>query len=339
MAVDGSRFDFAFIPAGAVDESVGLIELGERLGYRGAWIPDQGFHRDPFLVAAQAASRTSRIQIGLGITSPFTRLPVQIARAAATVDEVSRQRFKLGLGTANAAHVLTPLGIPLNRPVGRLRDAIKITRALLSGETVDFESADDILQGVSLDFEPPRGGIPIYLGTRGEQTLALAGELADGVLIESLFNAGGLEHVFRCIDRGAARSGRDLAELDAVSWQVIQVTDDEQKALAAQKSWMARTIQVGPRPALELIGMDPEVLDAVESRLEAGDREGAINAVTDETVRATMIIGGPDYVAERVSRILATRITSINLLLLGPIDELAATLTRFANEVLPRIEA
>jgi alkanesulfonate monooxygenase SsuD/methylene tetrahydromethanopterin reductase-like flavin-dependent oxidoreductase (luciferase family) len=87
MVVDGSLFDFAFIPAGPIKASIELIELGERLGYRGVWIPDQGFHRDPFVVAGQAASRTSRIQIGLGITSRFTRLPVQIARAAATVEQ------------------------------------------------------------------------------------------------------------------------------------------------------------------------------------------------------------------------------------------------------------
>lgn len=338
MVVDGSLFDFAFIPAGPLEQAVDLIALGESLGYRGAWIPDQGFHRDPFVVLGQAAARTSRIQLGLGLTSPFTRLPVQIARAAGTLDEVSDGRFKLGLGTMNVTHVLTPLGIPLERPVGRLRDAIKVIRSLLRGESVDFESEHDFLRQVSLDFEPPRSEIPIYIGTRGAQTLALAGELADGVLIESLFNARGFDYVFENIERGAAKSGRDLATLDAVSWQVVQVTDDDQKALAAQKPWVTRTVQVGPAHVMERIGMDPEVVEAVTRHLDADDREGAIASVTDETVRCVMIIGGPEYVAERIGTVLKSKATAINLLLLGPTDELRTTLTRFVREVLPLVD-
>jgi alkanesulfonate monooxygenase SsuD/methylene tetrahydromethanopterin reductase-like flavin-dependent oxidoreductase (luciferase family) len=73
LAVDASRFDFAFIPERSLTESVDLIRLGEELGYRGAWIPDQGFHRDPFVVVAHAADGTERIALGVGITSPYTR--------------------------------------------------------------------------------------------------------------------------------------------------------------------------------------------------------------------------------------------------------------------------
>ena len=339
MAVDASRFDFAFIPERPLAESVGLIRLGESLGYRNAWIPDQGFHRDPFVVVGHAAAGTSSIGLGVGITSPYTRLPVQIARAAATVDEVSSSRFKLGLGTANVANVLTPLGIPLDRPVGRLRDSISIVRSLLRGEPVNFESERDVLRNISLEFTPRRADVPIYIGTRGPGMLALAGEIADGVLIESLFNGDGFSYVFENIDRGAERSGRDLATFDAVSWQVVQVTDDPAPALAAKKPWLARTIQVGPRPALERIGMAPEVLDAVEGHNAAGDRDAAIEAVTDETVLCTMIIGRPEEVAERVGAVLRSRATAMNLLLLGPTQELATTLARFAQEVLPLVEA
>lgn len=332
-----SFVDFAFIPAGSYNETLALIELGEGLGYRGAWLPDQGFHRDPFALLGIAALRTRRIQLGLGITSPFTRLPVQIARGAATIDEISRGRFNLGLGTANVANILTPLGIKLSRPVGRLRDAINIIRALLRGESVEFGSQDDILRGVSLDFTATRMKIPIYLGTRGPQTLALAGELVDGVLVESLFNADGLPYVFENIRKGAARSGRDLNTFDAVSWQMVQVTDDEKSAIDAQKPWLVRTIRVGPAHALERVGMDPMVIEAVNVHLDKGDREAATAEVTDETVRCTMIIGSPDYVASRVTQVLKSDINSMNLLLLGPSDELRVTLQRFAKEVWPLV--
>jgi 5,10-methylenetetrahydromethanopterin reductase len=290
------------------------------------------------VVVAHAAEGTERIALGVGITSPYTRLPVQIARAAATVDELSGGRFKLGLGTANVANVLTPLGIPMEKPVKRLRDSIELIRALLRGETVDFVGDYDVMRKIALEFTPGRAEIPIYLGTRGSGMLALSGELADGVLVESLFNRDGFSYVFENIDRGAERVSRDLATLDTVSWQVVQVTEDVEAALAAKKSWLARTIQVGPRPVLERLGMDPAVLDAVEAHNAAGDKEAAAAAVTDDTVRCTMIIGGPDEVAERVGGVLRSRATALNLLLLGPTEELASTLRRFVDEVLPRVE-
>src|SRR4051812_45135853 len=93
-----ARFDFGFIPSGPVAETVALVRSGEELGYRCAWIPDQGFHRDPFSLLTAAAQATTNIGLGVGVTTPFTRLPLQIARAAATVDEFAQGRLKLGLG-------------------------------------------------------------------------------------------------------------------------------------------------------------------------------------------------------------------------------------------------
>lgn len=339
MGVDGARFDFAFIPAGPYQEVVDLVQRGEALGYRGAWLPDQTFHRDPFAMLSLAASNTERIRLGLGITSPFTRLPAQIARGAATVDEISGGRFRLGLGVGNSAHVLAPLGIRARRSVGRLRDAITIIRLLIRGESVEFEGDEDTLRGVRLDFAPLRAEIPIYLGTRGPQTLALAGEIADGVLMESLFNAGGLPFAFESLRNGAARSGRSLDAFDAVSWQMVRITDDVAAAVEAQKPWMVRKIRVGPAQALRRIGIDPDVLETVNACLDEGDEDGALAAVTAETVKCAMIIGTPEEVAARVARILDKGADSVCLMTFGPMSELHTTLQRFAKDVMPLIDA
>jgi 5,10-methylenetetrahydromethanopterin reductase len=243
MNSESSRFDFAFIPSGRFQETVDLIRLGEQLGYRCAWLPDQTFHRDPFALFSVCARTTRTIGLGLGITSLFTRLPVQIARGAATVDEIAGGRFRLGLGTANLDHVLVPLGIPMADPARRLPDAIAIIRRLLAGERVEFEGIAERLDGVKLDFTPLRPDLPIYLGTRGPRILELAGEVANGVLVESLFNGNGLPYVLDHLRLGAARGQRSASGVDVVAWQLVQVTDDVPSAIAAQKRWVARSIK------------------------------------------------------------------------------------------------
>lgn len=338
MISERSRFDFAFIPGGPYQETVEFVQLGEQLGYRCAWLPDQTFHRDPFVLLGLCAQATQNIGLGLGITSPFTRLPVQIARAAGVVDEVADGRFRLGLGTANAHSVLAPLGIELKRSVSRLRDAVIIIRRLLAGETVDFEGRDDRLKGVKLDFTPIRPDIQIYLGTRGPKTMELAGEVADGVLAESLYHAGGLPYVRECIQLGAERVQRASPEVDLVSWQLVQVTDDVQTALAALKPWVAYSIRVGPPDAMLRIGIDEQVIREVSEAMEKGDRDKAAARVTDDAVKCMMIVGTPEQVTEQISQVFDRGANAVNLLLLGTKDSMYSTLTRFAREVMPAFQ-
>lgn len=335
MSAERSRFDFAFIPSWHYRETVDFIRLGEELNYRCAWLPDQTFHRDPFVLLGLCAQATSEIGLGLGLTSPYTRYPAQIARGAGTLDEVSNQRFRLGLGTANPNTVLAPMGLKLERPIGRLRDSIKIIRRLLAGESVDFDGENDQLKGLKLDFSPPRAELPIYIGTRGPQMLQLAGELGDGVLVESLFNSGGLPHVYECLEAGAARTGRSVADVDVVAWQLVQVTDDAPAAIAALKPWVSYSLRVGPPEAMLRVGVDEDVLNSVNDAWANNDSAAAAARVTDDTVRCLMIIGTPEQVTRQVGDVFDKGVDALNLLLLGAQDAMRTTLVRFAKEVMP----
>jgi len=333
-----SRFDFAFIPSGSIQDTIGLVRLGEELGYRCAWLPDQTFHRDPFVLLGLCAQATTKIGLGLGITSPFTRLPVQIARAAGVIDELAGGRFRLGLGTANAATVLKPLGIELRRAAGRLRDSIVIIRRLLAGESVSFEGPDDIVRGVKLDFRPFRSALPIYLGTRGARTIELVGELADGVLVESLFHGGGMTYVFNHLEEGLKKSHRSRESIDVVAWQLVQITDDPISAINSQKAWIARSIKVGPVGPLRRIGIPEDVIVSVIEAMDRGDVQRATSRVTDEAVKCLTIIGDAAHVSSRVDEIFAGGATTVALLLLGPMNTLKHTLQEFAHKVMPAFQ-
>ena len=328
-------FDFAFIPAGPVQETVELVRLGERLGYRCVWLPDQTFHRDPFVLLGICAQATQEIGLGVGITSPFTRLPAQIARATAVVDEISGGRFRLGLGTANPDTVLGPLGLELKNPYGRIRDAITIIRQLIAGKRVDFDGTFDHIKGIQLDFLPYRPNIPIYIGTRGPKLLELTGQMANGVLSESLFAGEGLNYVKEHVSSGLMKSHRSRGDVDIVSWQLVQVTTSVREAVAAQRHWAARSIKIGPRDVMLRLGVEEGLVDRVTDAAGRGDWDSATRYVTDETVSRLMIIGSPSEITKRVSGIFEKGADTVSLLLLGSTDVVHNTLTRFAHEVMP----
>ena len=104
-----------------------------------AWIPDQTFYRDPFLVMAHWAQATENIQLMIGVTNPYTRHPAQVARAIATVDEISGGRAHLGIGSGNRRELLLPMGYEQDAAAARTREMLTLVRALLHGETLQHE--------------------------------------------------------------------------------------------------------------------------------------------------------------------------------------------------------
>lgn len=322
----GVPFDFAFIPAGPTADVVEIARLGERLGFRGVWIPDQGFHRDPFVVLAAIAEHTSTIRLGVGITTPYTRHPVQIARATGALAELSGGRFQLGLGTGNVSHVVRPMGIEYGRPVQTLRHTVDVVRRLLAGQAVSFDDAE---KPVQLEFAADPN-VPIYLGTRGPRMLELAGEIADGVLADSVFNADALPFVASRVQAGIEGAGRDRASFDLVGWQVVLVGEATPQVLDAYRGWTARSIQAGPAEVMALTGIEPEVMDAV-----VGSKDDALAAVTDAAVQCLLVAGRPGEVVARLQTILERGADSITILGTGPLEDVAANLAKIGETVLP----
>ncbi|NCG36429.1 MAG: LLM class flavin-dependent oxidoreductase, partial [Actinobacteria bacterium] len=104
------------IPEAPIAAMVDLAAHAEDLGFDRCWVYDEGLAtRDLYVTLSAIATATSRMQLGPGITNPYTRHPAQTAAAIASIDELSGGRGFLGIG-AGGSLTLDPLGIKQQRP-------------------------------------------------------------------------------------------------------------------------------------------------------------------------------------------------------------------------------
>src|SRR5215212_10636239 len=124
------RLGIAFSGGPSPAEIVDCIVLAESFGYESAWMAE-GHGGDQFAILAAAAARTSRIQLGTGITSVFVRTAPTIAMAAASVDDISGGRFILGIGSSHKVQVEAEHGVAYAKPLTRVRETVAAVRGLL----------------------------------------------------------------------------------------------------------------------------------------------------------------------------------------------------------------
>lgn len=158
-------------PAG---ELIDAVVRAEELGLDEVWIADEGISRDPMMVLAAAARETTRLTLATGVTSPLLRHPGSLAVAAATLDEISVGRFRLGVGIGGEK-ALGPFGLSTGRPVGVLKEAIVTARTVLAAQPGPGYRPDEHAFG-------PRS-VPIWVGARGRQMIRMAAANADGVFL------------------------------------------------------------------------------------------------------------------------------------------------------------
>src|SRR5256886_9733051 len=192
-----------------------VAEHAEILGYESVWIADTGAGPDACGVAALGAGVTRRVRIGTAVVPIYTRaLPVPAA-GAGSVAQPAPGRFVLGLGISSETIVDAWGGVPFRKPFARMRETVAVLRRMLAGERVSFAGKTVRTQNFRLVSPPPQP-VPIYVAALMPPMLELAGEIADGVIL----NFMPVEAVPRMLAHGregAARSGRAAPQRQVVA--------------------------------------------------------------------------------------------------------------------------
>jgi probable F420-dependent oxidoreductase len=270
----------------------------EELGYDSVWIADTGAGPDAFVVAAAVAAVTTRMRIGTAVVPAYTRTPSVFAGSAGSVAQLAPGRFVLGLGASSETIVQAWGGVPFEKPLGYVREAVGIIRQMLAGERVTFEGTHLRTRGFRLVSPPPRP-VPIYLAALMPPMLELAGELGDGVVL-NMMPVEAVPRMMEHVRRGAARAGRDASTLEIVARFQVIVTDDPASARGAIRHML------GPYFATSVYnrfaawcGFADEAREILAG-WQAKDRARNLAAVTDEMIDRIAIIGTVDECRRRL---------------------------------------
>ncbi len=272
---------------------VGRVDAGEVAGAASVWIANHLFMRDPATLASVALARTSAMRAVLMAVSPFTVHPVQIAMAAATLDEFFPGRISVCLGVGAPAD-LHAIGREASKPLAIMREAMEIIRALFSGETVTVENRTFSIRGRQLG--AGRRDIPIILAASGPQMLELAGSCADGVLISAGACVEFVKWTLDSVHRGA--KGRAIRSHGLI---YAAVDDEETKAHDRLRRILANLLRGSHHGAnLKMAG---SVLDqeALNRAVLDGDWARAEAFITDDIVRKHSASGSPDLIRSRIA--------------------------------------
>lgn len=281
----------------------------EALGYDRAFSFEA--KHDPFLPLAVAAEHTERIGLGTALAIAFARSPMTLANAGWDLQALTGGRFTLGLGSQIRPHVEQRFSMPWSSPAARMRELVLAIRAIWDcwqhGTSLDF--AGDFYTHTRMvpAFDPgplEHPAPPILLGAVGPAMTAVAGEVADGLLVHPVNTRRSLQELtMPSLAEGAARAGRALDELEVVCVTIVVTGRDEAEMARSREAVRTQLAFYGTTPAylpvFELHGygeLHPELRRL--AREDRWDQMGAL--IDDELLETIAVVGEPDQVAAMV---------------------------------------
>src|SRR5438105_6268930 len=202
----------AAFPALPLADYLALVRDVEARGYDTAWLGETA-GGDAITLMTLIASHTQRINVASGVIPIQTRSPIILGMSASTLAHVAPGRISLGLGVSSRIIVEQWHGVPFHAGLGQIREAVQIIRMTAAGERVNFEGKFYRLKNFRLAMPAPSPPPRIYLAALGPRMCELAGEVADGVLLNWIPPSavpGSVRHV----EAGAERAGRSLSDVD-----------------------------------------------------------------------------------------------------------------------------
>lgn len=279
------------IPEAPIAAMVEIATRAEALGFDRCWVYDEGLAtRDLYVTLSAIANATSRLQLGPGITNPYTRHPAQTAAAIASIDELSGGRAFLGIG-AGGSLTLDPLRIERPRPLTAVRETIEACRGLWSGAPVDLDGTHTQLSSAHLGYG--RSDIEIWLAGRGPKMLRLGGAQADGVMLDFIHQPS-IASYTSLVQTGAEEAGRPAR----ICYSTAIVTSDDDFEFV--RPHMTYRLVDAPQPVKDALGIDERAVGRIRDALRGGIHAAAEH-VHDDWIEPFVIAGSSGECASKLA--------------------------------------
>lgn len=285
------------LPAGPdISDTIARLKWAEEHGITDAWFADSGAP-DTLTQIAAVGHHTKSIRIGVAVTPVYTRSPSVLAASANVISQVIPGRFVMGLGSSSQTIMGQWNGIPLDKPLTRVKETVKLVRTMLSGEKTNFDG--ETLYSRGYRQAPTATPPPLYIGALRPKMIEMAAEVGDGVIF-NLWPRGALPKMMEALQRGAANGEKDWRNIEVVNRAMVLCTDDKVTGRAIFRA------AFGPYYAtpvynkfLAWAGYE-DAANAIAEGWAAKDREKTAAALTDQLIDEIAIIGTEAEIQARI---------------------------------------
>lgn len=318
-----------FAPKELLDFSI----HAEKVGFDSVFISDHlqpwrhnGGHAPAALpwMGALLAS-TERIVVGTSVLTPTFRYhPGVIAQAFATMGCLAPGRVILGAGSGESLNE-SPLGLHWPEPkvrFGRLKEAVELIQLLWTQERVNYEGTYFQTANATI-YDRPEIPVPLYIAGAGPAATRMAGRVADGFICTSgkgreLYT----ETLIPALSEGAAKAGRELADLDLMMEVKVSFDHDRNRAMADTHFWGA-------------LALTPDEKTGVEDPIEMERLADALPV--ERTAKRFIVSTDPDEHVEKIKEYLDLGFR--HLVFHAPGPDQARFLDVYGKEILPRLRS
>jgi 5,10-methylenetetrahydromethanopterin reductase len=290
-----------------IREGMEYVKYAEARGFEAVWQAESRLVRDAIVPMAAFAAVTSKLKVGSGVINNWTRNIGLLAATFLTLDDLAPNRVICGIG-AWWDPLAKNVGIERKKPLLAMRETITVMKQLLAMKRITFHGEFHNVEGIELDVvhgrREPRN-VPIYIGATGDVMMELAGEIADGVVLNYCvppeYNFNALKH----LEIGAKKAGRKLDALDRPQLVVCSVDKDHKKAINAAKELITQYLAQQPHIA-KASETPEETIKQIQSILgwpaTKEQIHRAMELVPDDLIERITASGTPDEVRNKVAQ-------------------------------------
>ncbi len=334
------KFGVTMFPNNLDDVARGA-RLAEEMGFDYVGVADsQSLARELYVTLGVVAASTERVMLGPTVSNPLTRHPAVAASAIASINELSKGRAFLGLGSGDSA--VLNLGLRPAR-LAELHHYIQSVREMLAGETAEY-------RGDRAHVRWSNNAIPIAMSAEGPRTLAMAGSVADAAIVHTGLTTDVLQDTVGRIREGERAAGREEGSTGVWAFAKCNIADDRAEAIEEIKMALAASGHHAFRFTLEGKNVPEQYREAVSilhREYEAAEHEQVgqtRNAtltdelgLTDYFADRFAIVGSPEECRAKTRAIFDTGVDVLLITAIGPSPE--TIIRRYGEEVIAPLRA
>ena len=275
-----------------IEDTIELVKWAEANGYQDAWFSDSGAP-DSLTMAAAVAPHIKAMRVGCAVTPVYTRAPSVLAATANVLGQVYPGRFVMGLGSSSETIMTRFNGIPLEKPLTRVKETAIIVREMLTGGRTNFNLTT--LSSNGYRQAPMDNPPPLYLAALRPKMIEMAAEHGDGVIF-NLWPKRALPRMMEHVRIGAERAGKRAEDVEVVNRKMVMVTDDPEQGRARFRQHFA-PYYANPvyNNFLAWAGYEDTAREILEG-WAAKDRARTTGAFTEALIDEVALIGTADEV-------------------------------------------